>query len=358
MKRKRILLTARRVVVTATMALAAAGLLQASVVSDPVTASEWTLASGANFLSAPAHQVPVFTGTVSSVSGDNVTLNGVLAAGALNKVNLAGSGVYAHQYVLVVRNDVSSEGSGTQGDWFTVESNTASVVTVTPDGYATTASRVAAGNTVEVFKLLSLKDVFGVGGAGKFDLDNNLDDVSGDALYLLDGTSFANTVVYHDGSLLSPAGYYLDFGIYLGDGSQFTFAPDQGVLFFNNYGPAFDATVLGTLQAYNLTHYLASGFNGTATGFAAPSPIGTSKLLESGFAPESNLDDTSDAVFTLAGTSFADTLVYHDGSLLAPAGWRENFGPLNPAYPLNPGVGFFVKTAGTYLWRQPVPFVP
>lgn len=358
MKRKRLLRTARRVVMTATMALAAAGLLQASVVSDPVTASEWTLSTGASFLSAPAHQVPAFTGTVLSITGDAVTLDGVLAAGALNKVNLAGSGVFAYQYVLVVRNDLSSEGSGTQGDWFTVESNTASTVTVTPDGFASTASRVAAGDTVEVFKLLTLKDVFGVGAANKFDIDTNLDDVSGDALFILDGTSFANTVVYHDGSQLSPAGYYLDFGIFLGDGSQFTFAPDQGVLFFNNYGPAFDVTVSGTLQSYNLTHYLAAGFNGTATGFAAPAAIGSSKLLESGFAPESNLDDTSDAVFTLAGTSFADTLVYHDGSLLAPAGWRENFGPLNPNYPLNPAEGFFVKTAGTYLWRQPVPFVP
>lgn len=358
MKRNRIRKAAKKAVLTATMALAAAGVLQASVVSDPVTASEWTLATGASFLTAPAHQVPVFSGAVLSVTGDVVTIDGVLAAAALNKVNLAGSGVFAYQYVLVVRNDLSSEGSGTQGDWFTVESNTASTVTVTPDGYATTGSRVAAGDTVEVFKLLSLKDVFGVGAANKFDIDNNLDDVSGDALYLLDGTSFANTVVYHDGSVLAPAGYYLDFGIFLGDGSQFTFAPDQGVLFFNNYGPSFDATVNGTLQAYNLTHYLAAGFNGTATGFAAPAPIGSSRLFESGFAPESNLDDTSDAVFTLAGTSFADTLVYHDGSLLAPAGWRENFGPLNPNYPLNPGEGFFVKTAGTYLWRQPVPFIP
>ena len=50
MKRNRLRKTARKVVLTATMALVAAGVLQAGVHSDVVTASKWTQPAGPSFV--------------------------------------------------------------------------------------------------------------------------------------------------------------------------------------------------------------------------------------------------------------------------------------------------------------------
>ncbi|MDX1953121.1 MAG: hypothetical protein SFY81_13150, partial [Verrucomicrobiota bacterium] len=168
--------------VVAAIALCYAEDAQANVVSDPVTASKLTVNPGANFISAPGHKTPLFTGSVTAVSGDVVTIGGTLTAGALNKVDLDGFGTFAHQYTLVIRHDRSADGAGTQGDWFTVESNTATTVTVTPDGFGATSTRIAAGDIVEIYKMTSLNDVFGAGATLKIAADVNFDGASGDSV--------------------------------------------------------------------------------------------------------------------------------------------------------------------------------
>lgn len=357
--------------VAAAIALCYVDSAQASTVSDPVTASKWTVSAGVNTLSAPAHRTPVFSGKVTNVSGDVVTVDGSLTASALDKVNLAGSGVYAFQYVLAVRHDTDVKtnavqtldyvaGPGTQGDWFTVENNTTSTVTITPDGFGTTAQRVESGDIVEIYKLINLKELFGSGPAFgnnlKVAAESEFDDTTGDQIYNMLGVGYNGSLTYHDGSLTSE-GWWLNFGVFLGDGANFTFAPDEAVRLFRNGGGSFDVTLTGVLQAYNLSHYVVPGFNPLSTGYAAPSPIGATRLLESGFAPEPDFDDANDITYTFLGVGYGNSLTYHDGGVTSQ-GWWVNFGSLNPAFPLDPGLGFTVKTAGSYVWRQNLPFVP
>jgi hypothetical protein len=323
----------------------------AGVVSDPVTVSKWTLAPGANFISAPAKKSVLTQTKVTAVATDTLSLDVTLVAGALHPVDGRA------QYAVFVRHDQTGDGPGTQGDWWTIASNGANSVTVVPQpGFGATASRVAAGDIVEVVKLTSLQDLLGSGASVAIAKDTDFDDTTEGAAYELAGTSFSSTLFYHDGTLLTE-GWYLDFSTFLGTGATYTFTPDQPL--FAMTTAASDVLVSGILQSYRLSHYIVPGFNPISTGYAAPSPLGTSNLIESGWLKDTDFDDTTeDSLYTLNGTSFLHTVFYHDGSLLA-AGWYLDFATLDNAFPLDPGVGFLINHTGPgFVWRQTLPYVP
>jgi hypothetical protein len=337
---------------------------QATVHSDVVTAGKYTQPSGAYAVAFPAHPSPLFLGKVLSVAGNVITIEGSLTANALNAVNLGLPDGVVAQYVVKVRHDRSSEGNGTQGDWFLIVSNTSSSVTVDPNPTIATSASLAAGDIVQIEKLPSLQSLFGTGTGVQVTPDTDFDDTTEDSLKLLAGTAFAGTLVYHDGSQDTEGWWDLNNFVFLGDGSQYTFAPDQMVYNLNLAGGASDVVFKGTTQCFTMSHYVGPGYNPLATGFAAPAPIGTSGLypytapLITGFLRTSGFDEgVADTVTMLNGTSFSKVLLNHDGTEDAPGWWDLNDFVLAPLFPLPAGTGFLVKnlSPGTYLWRQPKP---
>jgi uncharacterized protein (TIGR02597 family) len=348
-------LSAAGLAAAATSLLAPQG--QAGVVSDPATASKVTVGSGATFVAPAGRNAPAFRGQVASVSGNTLTIAGSPGWTANQFAPATVGSKSFYQYMVILRSDRSADGPGNQGDWWLVDSNGAATVTVAPSApaFGTTASRLGAGDTIEIIKLTSIKDLFGAGPTLRINPDTDFDDTTGDYLRVVSGTSFVSSLMYHDGSLVSPAGWYLDFED-MGDGSQVTLYPDQAIMVFHQ-GAVTDLHSGGTLQSFALTHYLNAGANSLATGFGKDAPLATSRLQAAGFL-DTDFDDTTEDYIRLAnGTSFTDSLMYHDGSLVSPAGWYLNFS-LAPNAALSAAAGFFLFADGNLTWRQPPPFVP
>lgn len=326
------------------------------VVSDPVTASEWTSVPGPNLLSAPAHETPAFSGEVTGVAASVVTVDGAIPAGSLDAFDF-GSGVVKAQYVLIVRHDKTGDGPGTQGDWWPVAANTATDITVDTSGKSgAIGTRVEVGDIVEVYELISLKDLFKAGPDLIITPDSTFTG-DGDSFSILDGLSFTGSIIYHDGSAL-PEAYYLDFFLSLGDGDKYTFLPDEPFYFNRDVGGSIDVTLEGVLQAYKLTHYITPGTTAVSTGYAVDSPVGESGLVESGFVADVDFTGGGDSIDTASGLSFVNNLIYHDGDALPsglPTGWYVDFFSQNDAFPLASGTGFFLNAAGTFEWRQAPP---
>ncbi len=123
--------------------------------------------------------------------------------------------------------------------------------------------------------------------------------------------------------------------------------------------PDLTLIAAGHVQSTRLTHYLQPGPNPVATGFAIDSPIGASGLTEAGWKADSDGSPSTadeDLLYTVAGSSFAEVVFLHDGSL-APAGWYANGSPAE-TFPLQSGKGLivFVQNPAGLRWRQNVPF--
>jgi hypothetical protein len=91
------------------------------------------------------------------------------------------------------------------------------------------------------------------------------------------------------------------------------------------------------------------------------SPVGTSKLKESGWVSDLDFDvlrTQEDVGRGVQGTSFTDELFHYDGPD-APSGWYVNGLP-DDTFELQPTTAyvFFIRGPGPLIWRQAVPFVP
>lgn len=349
------LLSAAGLVATTASLLTPSG--QAAVVSEPVTASKVTVTTGATFVAPAARNAPAYRGQVASVAGDTLILAGSpgWTANQFAPVNLNGTEFY--QYLVILRHDRSAEGPGNQGDWWLVDSNGTGTLTVEPSGgpFGTTASRLGAGDTVEVIKLPSIKDLFGTASTLRINADTDFDDTTGDYLRIVSGTSFGSSIMYHDGSVVSPAGWYFDFAE-VGDGAQVTLYPDQAIMVFHQ-GAATDLHSSGPLQSFALTHYLVAGANALATGFGKDALLTASGLQAAGFLDTDFDDTTEDYIRLVNGTSFGSSIMYHNGTVNPPAGWYLDFG-LDATAALPATAGFILFADGAMTWRQPPPFVP
>lgn len=326
--------------------------------SEIVGVHKTTLVEGANSISAPLQGAATFKGKVLGVAGNVVTLatDGSSSPGFASSAfaPVTSGAVSLTQYVLMVRKDASAS-PGNQGDWFPISANSAGTVTVNP-GSETLTTILAAGDEVEVRKLRNLNEILGSGASCILTKDNDFDETAGnDLVRTLLGTSFQASIFYHDGSQ-GDEGYYVD-GEFFGDGSTVTIAPDEPILVFREAGSG-SATrgSAGRVQSFALTHYLNAGSTAVASGFPVDAPIGTSGLVESGFVKDSDLDETigNDLLRNLVGTSFLESVFYHDGSQDV-AGWYVD-GSLNNTWPLPPAGGVILFTASETKWRQEVPF--
>lgn len=345
---------------------------QALVHSDVVSAGKYTQPVGPSFRAFPAHPTPIFLGQVAAVSGDVITINGTLTPAALDSVLIDGV-VNAPQYVIKLRHDRTGDGPQNQGDWFTISSNGANTVTVNPNGVTTTSASVAAGDIVQIEKLVTLKDVYGSGLATVLvnaDDDFDVTTSEGDTIFLAAGSGFSDALVYHNpvpNSTGLPEGWWGAFSaVFYGDGSTLAFTPDQGVFNYNVAGPAYDVTLAGGIQCFNLSHFILTGFNPLATGFAAPVALGAAGLYipplpGATFKADTAFDVTlSDAVYNSSGSGYDKAFIYHNpvpnATGLVEDWWDAFGGTQESGFLLQPATGYYIQNLGLpYVWKEPKP---
>lgn len=336
--------------------LLASGPLRAasSDISDVAGIHKITLLAGPNFFSAPLHRARSFQGVIDTVATGSITLSDNPGWTA----NQFGPSDGFSQYAAILRKDASAT-PGNVGDWWPVAGNTADTLSLNTGGEDLTAI-LAGGDEIELRRLVSLKDLFGSGASLRLntDSDGSASAQDEDVIYFVNGTSFSSEIFYHNGAIVDE-GFYVDGNGPL-DGSTITLAPDEPIMLFRKTGsPALNLLSAGHVQAFPLTHYLQPGPNPVATGFPLDVPIGTSGLVQAGW--KADVDGSAsvqdeDLLYTVQGTSFADEVFLHDGSL-APPGWYAN-GSADEYFPLDSAQGFviFVQNSAGLRWRQPAPF--
>jgi len=332
-----------------------------TAVSSTAGLHKITLTAGANFISTPLHPQSTYAGGIVSSTANSVTFAGNPGF----SVNQFAFQSAIAQYILIVANDASSPGTGVTGDWWHITANTANSVTVS-NGSDNLATHLAQGDRLEVRRLTSVKDIFGSGATlvTGFNKDNDEDPITSqeDVIRLVQGTTFAGTIYYHDGSSVDEGWYLGGNLIGNGDGSLITFNPGQPFVFFRKVGSAnLQVALTGQVQGARLTRYLSTGANAVGSVFPVNAPVGTSNLKESGWVSDNDEDPISaqeDVGRSVVGTTFSTTFYHHDGSS-TDAGWYAG-GVLNNAFPFEPGKGailFRKTTAGALVWRQAPPFV-
>lgn len=206
--------------------------------------------------------------------------------------------------------------------------------------------------------------MFGYGTNCVLNKDADFDIMPGDEdlIRTVSGTSFADVIFYHDGSL-APEGYYLNgFLVGPGDGSTITLRPTQPLVLFRKTGsPTVTFPLTGMAQTTRLTHYLAGGANAVGEVVPVPAPIATSNFKESGWASDWNFDILTveeGIIRAVVGTSFGEAL-FHYAGIQASNGWYAQ-GVLSEAWAFQPTQGwlFFVHGSTPLTWRQAVPFDP
>ncbi|NJM55668.1 MAG: TIGR02597 family protein [Verrucomicrobiae bacterium] len=133
-----------------------------NVVSDPVGFYKIAIPTGPNMISAPLPNISAFKGTVASVSGNNINFSGTpgFTSSAFGPVTVGG--MPRGQFLLIVCKDadeIDGSPANVAGDWWVISNNSTTNVTVEPSGDVV-GNFVEEGDTVEIRKLTSLKDIF------------------------------------------------------------------------------------------------------------------------------------------------------------------------------------------------------
>jgi uncharacterized protein (TIGR02597 family) len=339
---------------------------QPAAVSKPAGVHKVTFTSGATFFSTPLHGETVFTGTITARTANTVTFaaNPNWPANTFAQVTtLQGTPISPAipQFVLMVQTD-SAATPGVQGDWWLVASASGNTVTVNTLGQ-NLSSLVAVGSTLEIRRLVSIRDLFGSGVTMPLTRDSNFDLLAAedDFVRSLAGTGFNNEFFYHDGSVDQEGWYYN--GNFAGDGSLLRFAPTDALMLFRRTGaPSLTVCFKGQVQTRRLSSYLVPGANPTGAVFPINAPIGGSNLKDSGWISDVNFDilaSEDDFGRAVVGTSFGIDFFHYAGPDDVN-GWYVG-GNLNNNFPIEPTRGYMLfrrPGAGTLIWRQNVPFTP
>ena len=343
------------------VAVAMAALPSICLAGNVVGVHKVTIVAGRNFISSPLHSNTQFAGSISGISANTLTFAANPAWTANQFAPVSGRA----QYIVIVTSDASGS-PGVEGDWWHVTGNTGQSVTVDNRGNNLSA-HLAAGDTLELRRLTSLKDLFGSGAGCVLNKDGNGEVLTTeeDVVTLVQGTSFVGDIFYHDGTLADigfPEGYYDADGNHAGDGSTLTLNPGQPVLLQRKQGSAPKTIAFtGMVHEGRFTQYLAVGPNAIGPVFPVPAPIGASQLKESGFLSDLNGEvlTTEDSVAYLMNGSFFGTQLFHYAGPDADAGWYVD-GEFNNAAPIEPTRAYtvFHKGPGLLVWRQPSPLVP
>ncbi len=343
-----------------TAAFAAGALSLTPPSAQAVAVQKLTLGSNPSFntstMIAPAMiNAPLWKGTVTSVAGNVITVDGLDLPADLGRRDAAGvldvSGFA--QYVVFVTWEANATfpSTGKAGDWWYVEVNTTGTLTVTPGVSAPSAAAtlLELGDRLTVYKLTSVRDLFG-GPGGAFasilnpDVDGFVSPDDEDVINTLNGTSFNNDIVYYnDGSTQG----YLVNGTTLGDGQYITVGPDEGI-FLSRLANTPSATAISSGRVHHtpVTHFFPADVVPVSRGYGTSFPVNMT-ILATGLASTAgfNLDadgftspSDEDVVNEVTGTSFTADLIRFVGP---PAEWLLNGGLGGDTYIMEGGRGYF-----------------
>jgi hypothetical protein len=350
-----------------------------------------TTVSRANFISAPLLPPRQSRATVASVAGNVITVTRANLPTAANTAlgRRTGDGTLAAgawaQYVVVLRWDANASfpSTGTAGDWWYIDSNTANTLTVTA-GLQGPDLSLANGDRIEIVPLVNLNGLFGGPGATVLNQDSNgaasVDEE--DVIKFLGGSlglNFGVEIFFHDGSLTGGTpGYIVNGSDGPYDGSFLTVAPDQAFFLsrLKNTGPVNGLNV-GHSHRAPLTHICGGSATGSFhTGFGTGFPVdaaigGTGLATTAGLNIDNNGYSSTaeeDVIFEVSGesgTSFTANIYRHDGSLTSdppyvPVWVLDPAQVLGDSTPLMSGKGYLfgrkAETATPLIWREAVPF--
>lgn len=341
-----------------------------NVVSDPVGFYKIAINPGANSISVPLPNISAFKGTVASVSGDIITFSGTpgFTANQFAPAVLGASMTPRAQYLVIICKDADkAEGApdNTAGDWWLVQANSISSVTVA-NGGDTISAFVAPNDVVEIRKLTSLADMFGDGPNYILtpDVDGFADPGTTDVINIWSGSGINETFSFLTGQGLGFNGYQNatlgDFGL---NGAQITLLPNQAMLVFRTPASGVtNACVLGQVQTKRFTHYLVEGPNAIGNPLAGAGQVASSNLRETmGWVDDvDGFQDpaTADILNRFSGTGIDLTMSYISGQGPSFDGWFDgnNFQSTQTLDPTRAYLVFIKPGTGSRRWRQNVPY--
>lgn len=313
---------------------------------DPVAYFPIGVQNGFNLVSSPLHVFPTHVANVVTVSRDTATFGASFwQAGQFDPKD------GFSQYVLVVRAPGSNSPSRA-GDWWPVVLTGTDRLKLETRG-ADLRLELQMDDEVEVRRLTTLAELFSTpSGAASF--------VHGDRV-----------------TLYSPLGLSTDLSFAVpttGPGTFYTLNPDQslrapvaftspallpGVGFqFNRVGNALVQPILGRLQSFGLTHYVANGIELVATPFPISTTLERSGLLQAGFVNEVVSSTQPKDEFWFIESASPIAIVTRRSVPNQSNPWYAN-GVWSPNQSLAPSkAAWFILAPRTspYRWRQPVPW--
>lgn len=311
--------------------------MAAEVSTDPVGVVRLSVpAQTDSRLAIPLIRAAAFTGLVTAVNGNELTLSG--AAFTTNQFVKNGTAQPDAYFVRVATGTAA-------GAWFTITANSATSVTVSPPSSQTLSdSGLVAGTGISkviISPHWSLKTLF-PNGAGVVASTNPFAPLGTLLLFnnpALTGINIppAITYCYHDGSSgFLAAGWYDIGNLFGGQVGDIPLAPDEQVVVRNQSATLLNLAVTGAIPNTKVGTELLELTKAHDNPVVQPFPVSVSptqlQLVESGaFKPSKNVfapDGDLLLQFTVPATGYnqapSKSYMYYDGSAgFVPAGWYD-----------------------------------
>jgi len=335
------------------------------VATDPVGYVTTTVPNGDDVVvGTPLAQAAAYAGAATSVSGAVVTFDSATFGDLTSQPH----------YMLV------STSASIEGDWFQVQSNTATSLTLAED---IQAAGLLASDVVKVIPFWTLDTMF-ADGAGVGVSPDPLLPVSFVMIPDLvnSGVNLAKSKLYfyHDGSspFLPVAGWYDNDNVFGGVVGSTPLSPETFITIRNQSGVEQSVVLAGTVPVSSYATEIVRLANGVAQDNALvnpfPSPITLAETgLSSVIAASTDPLLPTDLVLIYSNVSGSGTNVppskaylYHDGSspFLPVAGWYDNDnvfgGVVDDTVSIPAGGAFLIRKAAgpveAVVWAPSVPY--
>jgi uncharacterized protein (TIGR02597 family) len=330
---------------------------QSSVTTDPVGFVNLTANAASDAtISLPLHRPNALQTTVSSVSGNVITVAATMTASQF----VYSSPSQTDHFYIHVR---TSANSSVAGNWYQISANDASTLTVVPV-VSTTAQTdgLQSGDTVEVIPFWTLNTLFPTGKG--IDSTTSLSALQTQILQMPQASAGINpsaqaVYIYYSGPGAT-AGWY-NAGT-LTAANDLYFVPDS-YLILRNVGSAKTIALTGAVPMGNSSTYVETLAAGKAQDnlLVNPFPVAQTlsqlNLVQSGvITGTTSLASLSDQllVFSSSSTGYnvaaSQVLIYWTGGQGAVNGWYDAgtlAGPLDTTLTIQPGMGFVIRKAAS-----------